>query len=313
MNIYAHGFGFLLPLYHMEGTCFVDDPREAEAVISMNGDTATVREAQAIAASCGIPLAWLNIEDPNGWLNHEFHHQASAADFVFTSDRECIPRYRDLLGHERIFWLPLACNPELERPLPLAEDATDLVLSMNWYPYEARKWADEMLVRPLARAGYSMTIFSYQEPPYPELKPFWKGGTSAHTVAEQYRHGRVVIGQNNQRSGFDGIHHTVMTSMRTFQALACGRPLLAPASDAYEALGFVNGRDFIWTDDTDSALHWAEVLVHPEKFVADEGAHLIQCMAERGRELVCAKHTYARRLDRIARAIAGEADPYAWD
>ena len=318
MNILPVGFSFMQVLCDGYATWCADNPAAegldesktlvpdaADFVLTMNsGNTEVVRQAQATACQLGIPLAFWTCEDPNALLG--FMPQAMMADYVFTSDKACIPTYRRHLKHERVYWLPLAANEWLHKPMPLAEDAADFVFSGNWYDnqWAARKWGTETVILPLARAGYSMAIFSYEEPPYPELKPFWRGATSCYTTAEQYTHGRVVLGNNNQRSGMDERAKTYMTSMRTFEALACGKPFLASQSDAYGALGLVDYRDIAVSDTPEQTLAWAKALL--------EEGNGAQILADQGRANVLANHTYGHRLERIARAIAGTADPEDW-
>ena len=113
-----------------------------------------------------------------------------------------------------------------------------------------------------------------------------------------------------------------MTSMRTFEALACGKPFLAAHSDAYEALSFEgpifypqvssvypwdtaeNGSFMCWVDSSEDALKWGAWLL--------ENINEAQGVAERGRAFVLANHTYGHRLRRMQAAIAGTADPEDW-
>ena len=306
MKICAIGFDFMLP--YIRSYCeLVEDARDADFVLTMNnaGAPQIVAGAREAAHDAGKPLCWWTIEDPNSLAG--FMSQARMADFVFTSDKACIPHYRRQCGHDRVFWLPLAACEELHRPLPLADDAADFVFSGNWYDrqWEARRWGTETAILPLARAGYSMAIFSYEEPPYPELKGFWRGATSCYTVAEQYRHGKIVLGNNNQRTGMDGRGPTYMTSMRTTEALACGKAQIAPQSDAYEALDIGAGLHMVSVDSPTQALQWAEHLL------TNEDSR--QSMGEEGRQLVLACHTYRHRLERISKALAGEAHPAEYE
>jgi spore maturation protein CgeB len=318
MILFPYYFDFLQPFCEETGL-LVPDPSDAGAILTMNqnrGDgLERVAEAKALADKVGIPFCYWTIEDPNSYAFTI--HQARLADYVFTSDGALIQRYRRDLGHERVYWLPLAASEEYHHPLPLAEDAADFVLSCNWYDYwndgrprnNARIWGTETVILPLARAGYSMVIYSYSPPPYPELKPFWRDdGGGCRNVAEQYTHGRVVLGQNNQRSDMDGIERTLMTSMRTFEALACGKPFLTPESDAYEALGFRCTEHMIWSDVTTATYVQAGYMRGGIAY----GEEASDAMGQRGRAFVLANHTYRHRLERIGRAIQGEADPEAW-
>ena len=320
MTIYPYGFDFLRP-YCEEAGMFVDDPAAADCVLTMNqagGGLHVVDEAREIADKYGIPLAWWTIEDPN---SYRFTlPQARLADHVFTSDAAMIPQYQRGLGHERVWWLPLAASAEYHRPLPLADDATDFVFSGNFYPNQARAWATETILLPIIRAGYSLTIFSYPVNPHmpEELRPFVRGdGGGCRNVAEQYTHGRIVLGANNQRSGMDGREHTVMTSMRTFEALACGKPFLTSDSDAYKALGFLPyryrhlyltpAREPCW----DGEMAWSHcaprTLSLAERLLSNDHG-----IGERGRAWVIGQHTYRHRMERIGRAIRGEAAPEEW-
>ena len=177
-------------------------------------------------------------------------------------------------------------------------EATDFVLSANWYSdNEARRWAVRTVVDPVIEAGYGLTLFCYEGwPMWPE--PYarcWRASANYLTTAEQYRHGRVVLGLNNQRSGMDGRALSYMTSMRTFEALACGKPFLASHSDAYARLGLVKGEHMAWADSPAETTRWAARLLGPEGEV----------LARAGREFVLAHHTYAHRLKRIVEVVLG--------
>lgn len=322
MHIYAVAFGFLQPFCDEYAT-FTEDPAEADFVLSMNNGghegMEAIKSARAIADKYGIPFCWWTIEDPNAYAG--FIPQAKIADYVFTSDKACIPLYRRDCRHDNIYWLPLACSERFHRLLPLRDDATDFVFSGNWYDkqWEARRWGVATVILPLARAGYSITSFSLDEPPYLILTKApnrWIKGDSNEApgyfsaVAEQYQYGKVVLGVNNQRSGMDGRGASYMTSMRTFEALACGKPFLAAHSDAYEALGFENWKHFVWTAGGMDAAYpdIPSILCEAKRLVGEPGTRYYtrQVDAElvpRGRAFVLANHTYGHRMRAIMEAI----------
>lgn len=285
------GGEFLRPLLEPYAT-ITPHPREADFILAANNGEARYLQALRDARSSARPIAWWTIEDPNAFQT--FFEEATLADYVFTSDAACVPRYRSALGHDRVFWLPLACSPALHRPAPLRDDAAEFVLSANWYSNEARRWGVETVVEPLRAAGRRLALFSYASCSWPaEYAAFWRGATTYLTVSEQYRHGAVALGLNNQRSGLDGHRHTVMTSMRTFEALACGKPLLAAHSDAYARLGLGHGEHLAAVRTPRQALDWADRLL---------GAHGRR-IADAGRRFVLEHHTYGCRLATIVEAI----------
>jgi spore maturation protein CgeB len=290
-RIYPLGCEFLMPFLEPYGN-MTSDIGEAAFVLAANNTrpsfTAEIREAR----KSGKPIAFWTIEDPN-WFD-AFLEQARLADVVFTADEECIPRYRQALGHNRVFWLPLACSPQHHRSGPAAADATDFVISANWYENEARLWGFHTVAEPLRKAGRSLTLYCYENFMWPQAyRPFWRGRTHYLTTAEQYTHGRVVVGLNNQRSGMDGRARTVMTSMRTFEALACGKPFLAAHSDAYERLGLQHGKHMISVQSPAETLEWAD------RLLGAEGRDIAQA----GLELVLSRHTYGHRLQTLVQSV----------
>ena len=292
-QIYAIGCDFLLPYLEPCGH-FVEQPEEADVLLAMNSLVPGATQMLADALRWQKPLAWWTIEDPNAFA--AFLDQAQQADAVFTTDAACIPAYCARLGHDRVYWLPLACSPTFHQPLGLSEAASDFVISANWYQNQARLWGVETVVEPLWRAGYTLTLFCYASFMWPlPYQRFWRGETSCRAVADQYRHGRVVLGLNNQRRGMDRRAQTHMTSMRTFEALACGKPFLAAYSDAYERLGLVHGEHMVWVDRPADTLAWAE------RLLGADGERI----AQQGRGLVLTQHTYAHRLARLAKIVLG--------
>jgi len=290
-KIYALGLDFLFPYLASSGR-FVSQIEEADFILSMNSTELGAVQRLVEARRLHKPLVWWTIEDPNSF--ETFFEQASLADFVFTTDEACIPRYLERLNHGRVFWLPLGCSPAYHHPGTLADGASDFVISANWYQNQARLWGVGTVVAPLVQKNYSLTLFCYESFMWPAAyHHFWRGETSCRTVAEQYRHGRVVLGLNNQRSGMDGRVKTHMTSMRTFEALACGKPFLAAQSDAYERLGFMHGEHMAWVDNQADTLIWAE------RLLGAEGKRIAQA----GRQFVLAQHTYAHRIARIAEVV----------
>lgn len=63
----------------------------------------------------GIPVAFWNKEDPV--YTDTFMPAAQCADFVFTTDIDCIRKYKNLLGHENVFFLHFAAQPAIHNPI----------------------------------------------------------------------------------------------------------------------------------------------------------------------------------------------------
>lgn len=76
------------------------------------------RELQDIISWCrtrGIPTVFWNKEDP---VHYEtFLNTAKQFDYVFTTDIDCISRYKADLNSDNIYLLPFACQPEIHNPI----------------------------------------------------------------------------------------------------------------------------------------------------------------------------------------------------
>ncbi|MET4690769.1 glycosyltransferase [Sinorhizobium fredii] len=78
------------------------------------------REVQGVLEWCrsrDVPTAFWNKEDPVHF--ETFLTTAQKFDLVFTTDIDCVPRYKAGLGHDRVHLLPFACQPEIHNPLEI--------------------------------------------------------------------------------------------------------------------------------------------------------------------------------------------------
>jgi len=66
-----------------------------------------------------VPTVFWNKEDPVHF--ETFLGTATQFDLVFTTDIDCIHRYKSALGHERVYLLPFACQPAMHNPIELYE------------------------------------------------------------------------------------------------------------------------------------------------------------------------------------------------
>lgn len=75
-------------------------------------------ELAGIIAWCGahgVPTVFWNKEDPVHFQT--FKRLARSVDYVFTTDIDSIAAYQAVVGHDRAFLLPFACQPRLTNPI----------------------------------------------------------------------------------------------------------------------------------------------------------------------------------------------------
>lgn len=76
------------------------------------------RELDELSVYCNeknIPIVFWNKEDPVH--TSTFMITAALADFVFTTDIDCIKRYKTELGHDRVYHLHFAAQPIIHNPI----------------------------------------------------------------------------------------------------------------------------------------------------------------------------------------------------
>lgn len=94
-----------------------------------------------------IPTLFYSKEDPVNY--DQFVEIAKECDYVFTSAEEIIPRYKQAVGHERIYKLEFGINPHTNNPIGIENPAfkdykNDVIFAGSWmvkYPIRNRESA----------------------------------------------------------------------------------------------------------------------------------------------------------------------------
>lgn len=79
-----------------------------------------IDELQGVVKWCNernIPTVFWNKEDPIHFQT--FINTAMQFDHVFTTDLDCLSKYRETLGHDNVSFLPFACQPVVNNPIEL--------------------------------------------------------------------------------------------------------------------------------------------------------------------------------------------------
>lgn len=193
-----------------------------------------------------------------------------------------------------------AADTRLFRPLEASERAGDLVWVGNWGDEERTAELHEFLFEPVAALGLRGRVHGVR---YPEegrraLEAAgleyggWLPNYEVPSVFARYRC-TVHIPRRPYVERLPGI-----PTIRVFEALACGIPLVTAPWEDREGL-FTPGRDFLMARDG------AEMKRLLRAVLEDEG--LARELAEHGLETVRRRHTCARRVEELL-AIKGELD-----
>lgn len=237
-------------------------------------------------------------------LFHDTHHRAVSArhdiaglnlenyDGVLAFGETLRQRYLDAGWGRQVFTWHEAADDVLFRPLPDIEKTQDLIWIGNWGDDERTAEIDEFLIRPAAALGLSGTVRGVR---YPDRaiaavrKAGLKyGGWLANAeVPEAFARHKVTlhIPRRPYVESLPGI-----PTIRVFEALACGIPLLsAPWNDA-EGL-FRPGKDFLFARsgrEMENLLR--DVIAEPS---------IGRALVESGLETIRARHTCRHRVDEL--------------
>lgn len=247
------------------------------------------------AKKFGIPTVFWNKEDPPNF--NRFIDRASDFDYIFTTDENCIDRYRQRVPESTyVGALPFAAQTEIHNPFLEAPRLNATSFAGTYYAddFEARRYSMDMLLRTSAQYGlaifdrmHGMTGDEKKRFLFPEdLRKFIQGSLNYSEMLAAYRRYRVALNVNSVADS------PTMFSRRVFELLACGTPVVSTASRGI-----------------DSMFHGLVPTVESE-LEAREALHSLmtsgiewQRASVRGIRAVYAKHTYAHRLEQMTKAI----------
>lgn len=100
--------------------------------------------------SHNIPTAFWNKEDPVHTVH--FIKTASLFDFVFTTDQDSIIRYKEILGHSRVYLLPFAAQPAYNNPVKEFEREDKFNFAGSYYHAFKQRCKDfEMIIKSVTK------------------------------------------------------------------------------------------------------------------------------------------------------------------
>lgn len=237
-------------------------------------------------------------------LFHDTHHRAVSAhqdiaglalqdyDGILAFGETLRERYLDAGWGHQVFTWHEAADTALFRPLPEIGRERDLIWIGNWGDDERTAEISEFLIEPAAELKLSGTVRGVRYPQKAiasvEKAGLEYGGWIANVDAPQAfaRHRLTMhIPRRPYVQSLPGI-----PTIRMFEALACGIPLVSAPWDDAENL-FRPGQDFLF------AQNGSEMKAHLRAILSDEA--LAESLTRSGLETVQARHTCSHRVDEL--------------
>jgi len=237
-------------------------------------------------------------------LFHDTHHRAvsdpeairafdlSGYDGVLAFGETLARVYRRWGWGDRVFVWHEAADTRLFHPPAQETERQGLVWIGNWGDGERTAELESFLLRPAARAGLPLDIFGVRYPPealkllehYGAHYSGWLPNARAPEVFARHL-ATVHVPRRYYSKLLPGI-----PTIRVFEALACGIPLVSAPWDDAEGL-FAPGEDFL------TAADGAEMTRQLQRLRNDPD--LRRALAEHGLATIRARHTCGHRADEL--------------
>jgi spore maturation protein CgeB/glycosyltransferase involved in cell wall biosynthesis len=254
------------------------------------------QEIKAIVEWCrsrSIPAAFWNKEDPVHF--DTFLTTATLFDAVFTTDIDCIHRYKAALGHDRVYLLPFACQPNLSNPIECYPRKDAFSFAGAYYvryperTKDLREFMDHLpTLAPVEiyDRNYGKTDPNYQFPP--KYQPYIVGTLPFDQIDKAYKGYRYAINLNSIKQSQS------MFARRLFDLLASGTIVVSNFSRSVRLLF---GDLVIATDSGMEAVNQLRKATGDERY----------CRKFRlaGLRKVLQEHTYAHRLAYVISKVIG--------
>ncbi|WP_408777165.1 glycosyltransferase family protein [Aeromonas caviae] len=234
--------------------------------------------------SNNVPTVFWNKEDPVHF--ETFLNTAKLFDYVFTTDIDCISRYKTALGHDRIYFLPFAAQPKVNNPIEKYQRRDAFCFAGAYYakyPERTRDLGDFLLSLPdfkpveIYDRNFGKNIPDYQFPE--EYQPFIVGTLPYSEIDKAYKGYYYSINLNSIKQSQS------MFARRVFELLASNTITVSNFSRGVRAMF----GDLVFTGDSGSEL------VRRLKSVAGNPLKVKQLRLMALRKIML-EHTYQDRL-----------------
>jgi spore maturation protein CgeB/chromosome segregation ATPase/glycosyltransferase involved in cell wall biosynthesis len=255
-------------------------------------------EVQGIVEWCrekNVPTVFWCKEDP---IHFEtFLNTAKLADHVFTTDIDCIHRYKAALGHNRVYLLPFACQPETNNPVEKYQRKDAFCFAGAYYvryPERTRDLGDFVMELPSFRPleiydrNYGKNDPNYQFPS--EYQPYIVGTLPYDQIDKAYKGYRYAINLNSIKQSQS------MFARRVFELLG---------SNTITISNFSRGIRLLFGDLVITSDSGAEIVRRLKRLASDdEQSRKFRLAALRK---VMSEHTYGQRLAYVVSKVSGAA------
>jgi spore maturation protein CgeB len=195
-----------------------------------------------------------------------------------------------------------AADTKLFKPMPGVDPQGDLVWVGNWGDEERSAELNEFLLEPVRALGLQATVHGVRYPEHARRSLAnagiaYAGWLPNYKAPEAFARHRVTVHVPRRPyvQALPGI-----PTIRVFEALACGIPLVCAPWDDCEGL-FEPGADYLIANDGEHMRQQLRAVLHEPQLARE--------LAQHGRRTIAARHTCAHRVDELLEIYAELAPP----
>lgn len=241
-----------------------------------------------------IPTVFWNKEDPIHFGS--FLSLAQLFDYVFTTDIDCIQRYKAALRHERVYLLPFACQPTIHNPVELDQRSDAVCFAGSYY-------------KDLSERSRDLENFVMELPGFRPIEIYDRNYGAKNVefrFPDKYR--PYIIGNlpfSNIDKAYKGYSYGInLNTIKQSQTMFARRVFELLASNTITVSNFSRGLRLLFGDlvlATDSGEELTRRLQRLIDGSADDERIRLTALRK-----VLLEHTYSHRLAYIASKVSGE-------
>ncbi|NRP74723.1 Ubiquinone biosynthesis O-methyltransferase [Ensifer psoraleae] len=241
-----------------------------------------------------IPSLFWNKEDPVHFSTFVFI--AKCVDYVFTTDIDCVPKYKEAVGHERVYLLPFAAQPRIHNPIELYDRKDAFNFAGSYYLRYPERQRDFAALIDAVGSLRPVEIYDRNfDNPHPH-----------YTFPEQYAPmilGKLPFAEIDK--AYKGYRYGInMNTIKQSQTMFARRVFELLASNTVVASNFSRGVRLLFGDLVISSDNAAELHRRLGAICEDEvGYRKFRLL---GLRKVMTEHTYADRLFYIRSKLSGD-------
>ncbi|MGG5144117.1 CgeB family protein, partial [Alcaligenes ammonioxydans] len=242
----------------------------------------------------GVPTLFWNKEDPVHFGT--FIPLAKQVDYVFTTDIDCVPKYKAHVGHDQVYFLPFAAQPKTHNPIEIFDRKDAFNFAGSYYLRYPERQRDFAALINAVKDLRPVEIYDRNaDNPHPhytfpdEYKPMILGKLPFAEIDKAYKGYRYGINMNTIKQS------QTMFARRVFELLA---------SNTVVVSNFSRGTRLVFGELVVSSDNKKQLAKRVGEITKDE--LIYRKIRLLGLRKVMSEHTYAHRMAYIRSKLSGQ-------